>query len=115
MKVVGVLLVAALMLGLVLFAIDKANEPGPSAAVKAGVQVGAEPSAPSQAGLVASCDQATRDVTNAEEIYHAQNSRYADILTLLQAGNLATATQFYRVESTDGFVTYRLIGQAGCP
>ncbi len=115
MKVVGVLVAAALVLAAVLFAIDKVNAPGPSAAEKAGVQVDADPAASSQASLQASCDQAFTDLTNVEELFHAQNGRYADVATLVQLGNLEQPSEFYAVESTDGFATYRLVGQAGCP
>lgn len=115
MKLVGVLLAGALVLGLAMFAVDKVNDPGPSAAEKAGLDVSVSPSAPDVAVDAEECVTARRAITGAEDSYHAQYSRYADVTTLILAGNLAGPTALYRIESTDGFVTYQLTSQAGCP
>lgn len=115
MRVLALLLGAALVLGLALFAVDKVNEPGPSPAERSGLDVGAAPAPVSEAGRIAECDQAARDIRGAEEAYRTLYSRYADLPTLVQAGNLTQVTAFYTVESTDGWATYRLVGQGGCP
>jgi hypothetical protein len=113
-RLLGLLLGVGLALALTMFAIDKVNEPGPTAAEKAGLDVETSPAEMTAEAKIAACDDARRNIDLAEETYHAQYGRYADMLTLVQAGNLVSESEHYRVESTDGFVTYHLVGQAGC-
>jgi hypothetical protein len=117
MKVLGLLVAAAVVFGLVLFGVDKLNEPGPTPAEDAGLDVTADPSPPPVAAGAAgeACLEAHRDITAAERTYFSQYSRYADIATLVRAGNLVAAPTLYIAESSDGWATYRLVGQAGCP
>src|SRR6478736_189071 len=111
MRILGLLLGVGLVLALTMWGIDKINEPGPTAAEKAGVQVGAGPADMNAQAKIAACDDAHRNIDAAEETYHAQYGRYASLDTLVAAGNLVSAPEYFKVESTDGFATYHLVGQ----
>jgi hypothetical protein len=114
--VLGLLLAGAVVFALVQFGIDKLNEPGPTAAEQSGLQLSNDPPPVVPSTVVGEdCVQVHRDVTNAERTYYAQNFRYADIPTLVRAGNLVEASPLYTAETTDGWVTYRLVGHGGCP
>jgi len=115
MRLVGLIVGAAVILGLALFVVDKVNEPGESPAAKAGLDVSAAPAPVSDAGRSAACDQSAREINTAEQAYHTRFGFYADVPTLLQAGNLASTPSGYTAESSDGWVTYRLVGRGGCP
>jgi hypothetical protein len=114
MRILGLLLGVGLALALTMWGIDKVNEPGPTAAEKTGLNLNTGPGEMTAEAKIAACDDAHRNIDAAEESYHAQYGRFADILTLVTAGNLVAAPDQFRVESTDGFATYHLVGQAGC-
>lgn len=129
MRLLGVLLSIGLVLGLTVFVMDKVNEQEQKTAKDVGVRVlpggvvvpdtdapavsGGGAIAPADTVACATAAQTTRD---AEESYHVLNGRYADLPTLVSSGTIRQpSTVLYTIESTDGFATFKLVGQAGCP
>ncbi len=129
MRLLGILLGVGLALGLSAYVVSRVDDSGGQTVRSAGVDVTpggvvtpatgspttAEGGAP-DAALTVACATTAQTIRTAEETYRLLNGRYADLPTLVQAGNLrASPDGSYRVDSVDGFVTFRLVGQHGCP
>ena len=69
----------------------------------------------SHAARTAACATEAQSLRDAEEQYHALHDRYADVATLVADQAVVRASTLYRVDSGDGFATYRLVGLTGCP
>lgn len=129
MRLLGVLLGVGLVLGLSAYAAGRVSDQGERASTSVGVRVRpggvVEPASESpttatggalDAARTVACATTAQTLRDAEESYRVLNGRYADIPTLVQSGSIRVpAEELYRVESSDGFVTYRLVGQHGCP
>ena len=74
------------------------------------------PSGGVSAAQTVACATTSEALRTAEDSYKVLNDHYADLPTLISAGMLrAPTTELYRIESTDGFATYHLVGEHGCP
>jgi hypothetical protein len=128
-RLLSVLLGVGLMLGLTVFVMDRVNQQEQSTAKAVGVQVlpggivvppdsdpEVVPSGGVSAAQTVACATTAQALRTAEDAYKVLNGRYADLPTLVTAGMLrAPSTELYRIESTDGFATFRLVGEHGCP
>ena len=84
-----------------------------------------EPAAPSpttalggalDAARTVACATTAQTLRDAEESYRTLNGSYVDLPTLIQSGTIrAPSEELYRIDSTNGFATFRLVGQHGCP
>ncbi len=129
MRLLGVLLGVGLALGLTVFVVGKVDAQGKATAKGVGVTVlpggvvapaadspaVASGNAVSSAQTVACASQA-QALRAAEDQYRAVNDKYADVATLVSSGTIRALDQpLYTISSTDGFATYHLAGQHGCP
>jgi hypothetical protein len=129
MRLLGVLLGVALVVGLAAYASTWVNdmndetkmsvpiEVGPGGEVTPAAQGGATAGggAPDAAQTVA-CATTAQSLREAEESYKLLNGSYADLDTLVGSGTIrALAEDLYGIESSDGFTTFRLVGRHGCP
>ena len=130
MRLLSVLLGVGLVLGLTAFVCTRMGDEGKKAnhdlAVKVmpgGIVVPNTdpPDAASSGGAVdaantVACASAAQALRSAEEQYQILNGKYADLPTLVAAKLLrAPGRTLYTIESTDGFATFTLVGQSGCP
>jgi hypothetical protein len=68
------------------------------------------------AARTVACASAAQALRSAEDRYQVLNGKYADLPTLVAEQLVRTPDQsLYRIESTDGFATFTLVGQSGCP
>jgi hypothetical protein len=128
-RLLGVLLSIGLVLGLTVFVMDKVNQQEQKTAKDVGVRVlpGGIVVPDSDAPVVAgggavdpaqtvACATTAQSLRTAEESYHVLNGVYADLPTLVSSGTIRQpSTVLYKIESTDGYATFKLVGQAGCP
>lgn len=129
MRLLSVLLGVGLVLGLTLYVMDKVGDEGHRASRDVAVDVlpggivvpKNEPPQVQAGGAIdaartVACATAAQTLRAAEDQYQALNGSYADAATLVAAGVLRGVTDSqYTIESTDGWATFRLVGQAGCP
>ena len=129
MRLLGVLLSIGLVLGLTLYVMDQVNRQEQKTTKDVGVRVmpggivvpGTDPAAVSGGGAVdpaktVACATNAQSLRSAEDSYQALNGKYADLPTLVSAEIIhQPSTVLYTIESTDGFATFKLVGQAGCP
>ncbi|MGZ4756134.1 MAG: hypothetical protein ACXVKA_09930 [Acidimicrobiia bacterium] len=129
MRLLGVLLSVGLVLGLTLYVIDRVNEQEQKTSEKVGVRLlpggivvpdtGGAPVAGAGAvgpAMTVACATDAQALRTAEDTYQAVNNHYADLPTLIAAGTIRKPSEnLYTITSTDGFVTYHLVGQNGCP
>jgi hypothetical protein len=128
-RLLSVLLGVGLVLGLTVFVVDKMGGEGAKANNDVAVDVlpggivvpKSDPPAVGSGGSVdaaqtVACAGAAQALRAAEEQYQVLNGKFADLPTLVAAGTIRPPSQdLYAVTSTDGFATYKLVGQAGCP
>ena len=68
------------------------------------------------AAQTAACATEAQALRGAEESYQTLNGKFADLATLIQSDTIRAPSQaLYVISSTDGFATYHLTGQHGCP
>src|SRR3977135_3744093 len=129
MRLLGVLLGVGLVLGLSAYVVSRVNDQGQQPSPSAGVRVGpggvVEPAAPSpttalggalDAARTVACATTAHTLRDPEESYRTLNGSYVDLPTLIQSGTIrAPSEELYRIDSTDGFATFRLVGRHGCP
>ena len=129
MRILGLVLTLGLLLGLsayVMSSIDKQDPTKHGAGVTVlpgGIVVpGSDPGGaqtsgggPLDAARTVACATEAQSLRDAEEQYHALHDRYADVATLVADQAVVRASTLYRVDSGDGFATYRLVGLTGCP
>lgn len=129
MRLLGVLLGVGLVLGLSAYLVSRVNDQGQQTSTSAGVRVGPggvvapAPTSPTtaqggalDAARTVACATTAQTLRDAEETYRTLNGSYADLPTLVQSGTIrAPSTELYRITSTDGFSTFRLAGEHGCP
>jgi hypothetical protein len=129
-RLLSVLLGIGLVLGLTVFVVDKMGDEGKKTNDELAVKVlpggivapnTDPPGGASSGGAVAAantvaCATAAQALRSAEEQYQVLNGKYADLPTLVAAKILRAQTRpLYTIESTDGFATFTLVGQSGCP
>ncbi len=130
MRLLSVLLGVGLVLGLTVFVVSTTGDEGKQAnrdvavsLLPGGIVVPNTdpPGAASSGGAVdaaktVACASAAQTLRGAEDQYQVLNGKYADLPTLVAAGSLRDPSQtLYAIASTDGFATYTLVGQSGCP
>lgn len=129
MRLLGVLLGVGLVLGLSAYVVSRVNDQGKATSTPVGVRVRpggvVEPAAGSaataqggalDAARTVACATTAQTLRDAEESYRTINGSYADLPTLVQSGTIrAPSEDLYRIASTDGFSTFRLVGRHGCP
>jgi hypothetical protein len=130
MRLVSIVLGVGLVLGLTVFVMDRVDRQGSDAAKDVGVRVlpggivvppGDRPAVAAPTGAIdaaetVACASTAQALRAAEDRYQVLNGHYADSATLVSSGTIrAEAKPRYRIESADGFTTYRLVGQNGCP
>jgi hypothetical protein len=128
-RLLSVLLGVGLVLGLTVFVVDKMGDEGKQANHDLAVHVlpggivvpNTDPPAVADGGAVdaaktVACAGAAQALRGAEDQYQALNGTYADLPTLVAAGTIRQPSpDLYTITSTDGFATFKLVGQAGCP
>jgi hypothetical protein len=128
-RLLSVLLGVGLVLGLTIFVMDKVNQQEKTAAGQVGVQVlpggiVVPPDNPPEvvagggidAARTVECATTATALRGAEDNYKILNGKYADLATLVSSGSVrAPSSELYRIESSDGFATFRLVGENGCP
>jgi hypothetical protein len=129
MRLLSVLLGVGLVLGLSAYVVSRVNDQGKQASTSVGVRVrpgGVVEPAPESpmtaeggaldAARTVACATTAQTLRDAEESYRTLNGSYADLPTLVQSGTIrAPSEELYRLTSADGFATFRLVGQHGCP
>ncbi|MCI4355124.1 MAG: hypothetical protein L3K06_07150 [Thermoplasmata archaeon] len=129
MRLLGVLLSVGLVLGLTVYVIDRVNAQEQKTSEKVGVRllpggiVVPDSDSPVVAGggavdsaQTVACATTSQSLRTAEDTYQAVNNHYADLPTLIAAGTIRKPSKnLYTIASTDGFVSYHLVGQNGCP
>jgi hypothetical protein len=129
MRLLGLLLGVGLVLGLSAYVVSRVNAQGEQASTSAGVRVRpggvvepapgsptTGPGGPIDAARTVACATTAQTLRDAEETYRLLNGSYADLPTLIQSGTIrAPSEELYRIASTDGFATFRLVGEHGCP
>lgn len=129
MRLLSLLLGVGLVLGLTVYVMDRVNEQGRQTAKDVGVHVlpGGVVVPPADSPAVAAggaidaaqtvaCATTAQALRTAEDTYQVLNGHYADLPTLVQSGTVRKpSAELYRIESTDGFTTYRLVGEHACP
>jgi hypothetical protein len=128
-RLLSLLLGVGLVLGLTVYVMDRVNQQEQRTAKDVGVRLlpggivvpqGDSPAVASGGALDAAqtvaCATTAQALRTAEDSYQVLNGHYADLPTLVQSGTLrAPSEELYRIESTDGFTTYHLVGEHGCP
>ena len=123
------LFLKGLVLGLSAYVVSRVNDQGEQASTSVGVRVRpggvVEPVAgspttaqggPLDAARTVACATAAQTLRDAEESYRTLNGSYVDLPTLVQSATIrAPSEELYAIASTDGFATFRLVGQHGCP
>ncbi len=129
MRLLGLLLGVGLVLGLSAYVVSRVDDQGEQASTSAGVRVRpggvvepvpesptTAPGGPIDAARTVACATTAQSLRDAEESYRLLNGSYADLPTLIQSGTIrAPSEELYRIASTDGFATFRLVGEHGCP
>jgi hypothetical protein len=128
-RLLSVLLGVGLVLGLTVFVVDAMGDEGTQANDDVAVRVmpggivvpntdapGAAPGGAVEAANTAACATTAQILRDAEERYQVLNGTYADLPTLVAAGMVREPSEsLYLIESTDGWATFTLVGQSGCP
>jgi hypothetical protein len=128
-RLLGLLLGVGLVLGLTVFVMGKLDDQGKATAKSVGVTVlpggvvVPAPDSPAVASgnavssaLTVACASQAQALRGAEDQYQTLNGKYADVATLVSSGTIRPlAKALYAISSTDGFATYQLKGQQGCP
>jgi len=128
-RLLGLLLGVGLALGLTVFVVGKVDAQGKATAKGVGVTVlpggvvAAAPDSPAvasgnatTAAQTVACATESQALRTAEDSYHLLNGNYADLATLVRSDTIrAPAQALYAISSTDGFASYHLAGQHGCP
>lgn len=130
MRLLSVLLGVGLVLGLTVFVMDRVNQEEHTAVKNVGVRVlpggivipppdspaVVAPTGAIDAAQTVACASTAQALRGAEDNFQALNGHYADYPTLVSGGIIrAAANPLYRIESVDGYETYKLVGQNGCP
>ncbi len=129
MRLLSVLLGVGLMLGLSVYVMDRVNQQEKATAKQVGVSVlpggivvppndppAVAPTGAIDAAHTVACATASESLRTAEDGYKILNGKYADLPTLVSSGTLRQpSVPLYRIESSDGYQTFKLVGQQGCP
>src|SRR4051794_3713461 len=121
MRLLGILLGVGLVLGLSALVVTRVTDTNEQSKVRVPIKVGpggdvtpaADSGSTAEVGAIdaaqtVACATTAQTLRDAEESYRTLNGSYADLAMLVQSATIrAPQRDLYRIESSDGFTTFR--------